>query len=141
MKDLWLILFEYYPAHRRGDPDSGFPEFAKLKPNQAMLDRMIAAIGKLKESDSWTEKGGKFVPGLVKWLAAKGWESVPIKVEACKTCNRTGAILRNGDKVLPWSLEGEGELTPEICPDCKGKNRISVAGFPQKLELELIRKK
>jgi hypothetical protein len=61
-------------------------------------------------------------------------EEIEIKPEVarCSTCNCIGVVVRKGDKILPWSLEREvkQELKPEVCPECKGRNRLNTPGLP-----------
>jgi hypothetical protein len=133
-KDFWLILWESYPAHRRGDQegkDSAFTEFLNLKPDKQTLSQMLAAIDLSKQSEKWQEKEGKYVPNIKRWLNSKAWEGVEVPV-ICQTCERIGVVVREGDRILPWSLQREvgQELKPEVCPECHGKNRINVPGLP-----------
>lgn len=44
----------------------------------------------------------------------------------CATCQRIGAVVRDGEKLLPWSEDRAWRqgLQPEVCPDCRGRNRM-----------------
>lgn len=54
------------------------------------------------------------------------------KKKVCPTCEGTGVIVHDGDLILPWKLEREVDqgLSPDICPDCRGRDRIKVPGLP-----------
>lgn len=123
------ILFENYPPHRRTSmQQEALFEFCALKPDQAMFERILSALETQKASDEWTEKNGKYVPGLLKWIRGRGWEAVTTttKPAPCRTCAGIGVVCRDGEKLFPWSeeLAWGRELKSEICPDCKGKNRM-----------------
>jgi hypothetical protein len=125
VSSLWLILWESYPAHRRGNQRPIPTEFLTLNPDKLLLNQILAGMDRQKESDSWKEKDGKYVPGIKNWLSRREWESVSIAT-TCGLCNQIGVVVRNGDeKPLPWSLDCEVNqgLKPELCPECKGKNR------------------
>jgi hypothetical protein len=53
-------------------------------------------------------------------------------ITPCSTCQRIGVVVVNGEQIFPWSLQREVEqgLKPEICPKCKGKNRVNTPGLP-----------
>ena len=123
------ILFEKYPPHRRTSmQQEALFEFCALKPDQAMFDRMLSALETQKASEEWTEKNSKYVPGLLKWIRGRGWEAVTatMRPARCRTCAGIGVVCRDGEKLFPWSeeLAWGRELKSEICPDCKGKNRL-----------------
>jgi hypothetical protein len=122
--DLFLILWESYPAHRRTKKTECLTEFCGLKPNQNLLDRMLAVLDIRIKSDEWTREDKRYTPGLLKWIQDRGWESVEILMH-CQTCQQIGVIVRKNGRILPWSLEREVNqgLKPELCPECKGKNR------------------
>jgi hypothetical protein len=131
-----LILWEAYPANRRGDPEakgenSGFYEFMKLKPEKALFARILASIDVLKNSDDWKKDNGKYIKNIVKFLKERVWESVQVVIP-CETCRQIGVIVKNNGHVSPWSLERESEEGAkfEVCPDCHGKNRINTPGLP-----------
>lgn len=50
----------------------------------------------------------------------------------CPICEQIGVVVRDGDKILPWSLPREvnQRLKPEVCPECKGKSRLNTPGLP-----------
>lgn len=53
--------------------------WAKLRPNEQLLQAIIAGIERARTSDQWTRDDGQFVPHPATWLNAEGWldEVVP----------------------------------------------------------------
>ena len=48
--------------------------FDKIKPDEALLEKIIAAIGKQIESEQWTKDGGQYIPHPATWLNGHRWE-------------------------------------------------------------------
>jgi hypothetical protein len=48
--------------------------FARLKPDDAMLATMLAALAVQKRSEQWTKDGGQFIPHPATWLNERRWE-------------------------------------------------------------------
>ena len=48
--------------------------FAKLKVNDGLLDRMLAAIAAQARTEAWTKKAGMFIPHPATWLNGRRWE-------------------------------------------------------------------
>lgn len=132
-ESLFLILWESYPVKRRTKRKEAIAEFRSLNPNKQLLDKMLSALDILKKSDEWKQEDGRWIPGISKWISDHGWEGVNAEAKReCETCQRIGVVVRDGDKILPWSLplEVDRGLKPEVCPDCKGKNRLNIPGLP-----------
>lgn len=51
-----------------------FRAFQKLKPDDDLLNRMLAALEREKESAQWQESGGRFIPHPATWLNGRRWE-------------------------------------------------------------------
>lgn len=61
-----------YPKRRnKGDAQKAW---ARLKPDEHLLCRIIAAVEVAKLRDDWRKDGGQFIPYPASWLNAKGWE-------------------------------------------------------------------
>lgn len=74
--DFFEALRRAYPEHRRGNSDEAWAAFESFVPDgqeQAALD----ALDKWKKSEQWTDDGGRFVPGLSKWLVQGLWKCPP----------------------------------------------------------------
>ena len=48
--------------------------FAKLKPSEEMLGRMIRAVELAKQSPQWQRDGGQYIPHPATWLNQERWE-------------------------------------------------------------------
>ena len=46
----------------------------KLKPGSTMVDQMLLAIERAKQSEDWQKDGGQYIPYPATWLNAEGWE-------------------------------------------------------------------
>jgi hypothetical protein len=53
--------------------------FAKLDPDESLLERMLAALAWQTPSEEWTKDNRKFVPYPASWLNAARWEDEPPK--------------------------------------------------------------
>lgn len=128
---MFLILWESYPAKRRTKREESLKNFRTLNPNKALFQEILAAVDQLKLSEDWKKENGRWIPGIAKWISDKGWESVEVNIQ-CGVCSQIGVVVRDGESILPWSLERESKhgLPFEVCPECHGKNRINVPGLP-----------
>jgi len=48
---------------------------AKALDEGATIDSILAALEAEKQSNSWREENGRFIPGIVKWLEKETWRS------------------------------------------------------------------
>jgi hypothetical protein len=53
--------------------------FAKIDPDEALLERILAALSWQSCSEAWRKDGGKFIPHPATWLNGKRWEDEPPK--------------------------------------------------------------
>lgn len=66
--DFW----QAYPRKKsKGDAEKAW---LKIKPDEQLTERIIAAVEQAKTSADWTSDGGRYVPYPASWLNAKGWE-------------------------------------------------------------------
>lgn len=61
-----------YPR-KTAKPDA-LKAFTKLRPDEAMLQTMLAAIQKQKATAQWQEDGGRFIPHPATWINGHRWE-------------------------------------------------------------------
>lgn len=52
---------------------AGKKAFAKCKPNDELLQTMLAAIATQKKSQKWTKDGGQYIPNPATWLNEGRW--------------------------------------------------------------------
>ena len=65
-------LWEAYP--KKIGKDAAARAFAKRKPDEALLARMLQAVARQRQSDQWRKDGGQFIPHLATWLNQGRWE-------------------------------------------------------------------
>jgi hypothetical protein len=71
-QSLFLIFWECYPLKvKRPKANTAF---LKLKPDRALLDRMLDAIDRQKQSRAWRKDNGQFIPHPATWLNNRQWE-------------------------------------------------------------------
>jgi uncharacterized protein YdaU (DUF1376 family) len=56
--------------------------YARLKVDESLLSRMLAALAEQRNSEQWLRDGGQFIPHPASWLNARRWEDEPIRVRA-----------------------------------------------------------
>lgn len=100
-------IWEIYPAHRRGDPEETLKALLEVGCQNGTVDKILSAINALKDGD-WKREGGKFVPGLSKWIKARGWESV-VEVEPEAKPDPAGSEPRP-PRGMKWKRDSDGEL-------------------------------
>lgn len=75
-KEQKQVLFDRfwseYPRHE--GKQNAVKAFEKLNADEALLETMIAAIRKQKQSAQWQENGGQFIPHPATWLNGHRWE-------------------------------------------------------------------
>lgn len=69
-----------YP--RKSGKGAAEKAWAKIKPDDALLATMLAAIAWQGESAEWLKDGGAYIPHPTTWLNAKRWEDEPSGVKA-----------------------------------------------------------
>lgn len=65
-------LWEAYPKKKA--KDAAAKAFAKRRPDEALLARMLAAVADQKNSRDWVKDGGQFIPHLATWLNEGRWQ-------------------------------------------------------------------
>ena len=66
-----------YP--RKQDKVKARKAFNELKPDDTLLDTMLSAIERQKQSPQWTRDGGQFIPLAATWLHGQRWEDEGIE--------------------------------------------------------------
>lgn len=70
--DPFEVFWSAYPRH--DGKVAAKKAFDKLKPDDRLMDKIIAAIQKQKGSWQWQKDGGQFIPYPATWLNGKRWE-------------------------------------------------------------------
>ena len=66
--------------------------FKKYKPNDALLEVMLATVEQQRQSDQWLREGGQYIPNPATWSNQKRWED-ELATEGTKSSRLEGAIL------------------------------------------------
>lgn len=69
--DVWIA----YPANRRNLRREASQLVAKALDEGATIDSILSALEAEKQSYTWQEENGRFIPGIVKWLEKETWRS------------------------------------------------------------------
>lgn len=64
-------FWQAYPRHT--DKQRAVKAWGKIRPDDTLLDRMLAAIAQQKQSDQWTRDGGAYIPHPSTWLTQQRW--------------------------------------------------------------------
>lgn len=65
-------FWEAYP--RRQGKEAARKAWAKMRPDAALLEDMLAALERQRASDQWRKDGGRFIPLPATWLNGRRWE-------------------------------------------------------------------
>lgn len=65
-------FYKAYP--KKQDKQNVIKWFKKNKPNQRLMDQIMAALEKFKKTKQWQENKGQFIPMPSTWLNNKRWE-------------------------------------------------------------------
>lgn len=68
----FLNFWKEYPRKVAKQP--ALKAFIKLKPDDELFEHMMSSLAKQRDSPSWKENGGKFIPYPATWLNQKRWE-------------------------------------------------------------------
>jgi biotin operon repressor len=71
-QSLFLIFWECYPLKVK--KPKALAAFLKLKPDRVLLDRMLEAVDRQKQSRAWRKDNGQFIPHPATWLTNRQWE-------------------------------------------------------------------
>ena len=69
---LFNIFYKAYP--KKKDKTKAFNAFKKLKPDQALLDKILTSLEWQKQQDDWKKDGGQYVPYPATYLNGRRWE-------------------------------------------------------------------
>lgn len=72
IQERFAQFWAMYP--RKEGKQTALKSFQKIDPDQTLLDTMLTAIERQKESAQWKENGGQFIPYPATWLNGRRWE-------------------------------------------------------------------
>lgn len=91
--DLFAKFWSAYP--RKVGKDAASKAFAKRRPTPALLDLMLTAISRQRETEQWQRNRGQFIPHPSTWLNEGRWQD-----EDDESCAADTAIGLGGASVL-----------------------------------------
>jgi predicted phage replisome organizer len=65
--------------------------FAKLKPTEELVERMIKAIEEQKNTEKWRKDNGQYIPNPSTWLNQGRWEDEPLRANRYGTADEIEA--------------------------------------------------
>lgn len=77
LMDRFKIWYAKYP--RKEAPGNAERAWLKIKPDDALLQIMLAALDWQVKSPQWTKEGGTFIPLPASYLNAKRWLDEPMR--------------------------------------------------------------
>ena len=107
-RDIYFARFwETYP--RKESKQTARKAFEKLNPDEALLQTMLEAVERFKESEQWKEDNGRFIPYPATWINQKRWEDEPQKASA-KSQGKT-VVAQQYEQRSYAGTEGSAEET------------------------------
>ena len=101
--DTFAVFWSAYP--RKDSKAKAKASWDKLKPDKALVSRIMAALEQHKRSDQWTRDGGQYIPYPATWLNQRRWEDEGI-VKANETPRRPSYRKEidpeTGREVIVW---------------------------------------
>lgn len=80
VRALFEKLYDAYP--RKGKAEEAWLAFEALEPSDEDFGCILRALEIQKRSPEWTAQDGKFIPGLVRYISERRWESVSVESES-----------------------------------------------------------
>lgn len=85
--------------------------FAKIAPDQELLDRMISDVQARARTEDWTKDGGKFIPHPTTYLNQRRWEDETPKLRGIDGGKkRDGAVRDDKGEIKGWWMFGGTEF-------------------------------
>ena len=96
-KDRAEALFDrFWAAYpRKENKKNACRAFLRLRPNEALLNRMLSALWQQRASPQWLEAGGKYIPQASTWLNGERWEDQPNMAAGRKTTSAAAYTQRD----------------------------------------------
>lgn len=83
-------FWEAYP--RRQGKEAARKAWTKIRPDDALLAEMLAALERQRASDQWRRDGGQFIPYPATWLNGRRWEDEPTPIQARQFKRLNGVV-------------------------------------------------
>ena len=76
-RDRFDTFWEVYP--KKVGKGAARKVWLKIKPSQALTDKMVKAIKTQETQEQWLKDRGQYIPNPLTWLNQERWEDEPIK--------------------------------------------------------------
>ena len=73
-------FWQAYP--RKADKRAALLAWKALRPDETLVNTMLAALAAQCESAPWKESGGRYIPHPAKWLSHRRWEDAAPAAQA-----------------------------------------------------------
>ena len=108
MQERFERFWNAYPRHTA--KQNALKAFLKVAPDEALLERMLAAIASQKESDQWTKDGGQFIPHPATWLNQERWndelpKAAPKKTVVAQQYEQRDYSQQEAEPMPDWMME------------------------------------
>lgn len=77
LQDRFEKFWEAYP--RKVGKGAARKIWAKLKPPEELVEKMIAAVAEQRKTPQWQKDGGQYIPHPATWLSQDRWDDEPDK--------------------------------------------------------------
>jgi hypothetical protein len=88
-KSLQLVL-DVYPAASVGSVAKAERAWRRLRPDEALTAKIVKSVRDHAAGEKWKQDGGRWIPGLGKFLRNKMWtevvQALPVKGPKCRAC-------------------------------------------------------
>jgi len=72
--DGFQTFWQEWPKTRRIGKQAAHVEWRKIKPDDALQERIVLAVRKQKRQEGWIKDNGKYIPHPERWLKHHRWE-------------------------------------------------------------------
>jgi len=73
------VFWDAYP--KKVGKGAAEKAFERCRVTKELLDRMLKAVARAKESVQWQEENGRFIPNPATWLNQRRWEDDPVSLD------------------------------------------------------------
>lgn len=86
--------------------------FARLNPDEALLETMLSALEKQKQSAQWTRDGGQYIPHPATWINGKRWtdevtqaRAAPLRPVSAQQYDQREYVNAPAEEMPPWLVK------------------------------------
>lgn len=72
VQNRFIIFWEAYP--RKVGKGAAEKAWDRIRPDEPLLERIVAALAVAIKSDQWQRNSGQFIPNPATWLNQRRWE-------------------------------------------------------------------